>query len=405
MVAHHPPRVEPRAPPRGAAGEVLGAFMRLGLSSFGGPLAHLGYFRREFVVRRAWLSEAAFAELVAMCQLLPGPTSSQVGFLIGLGRAGAAGALAAWAGFTLPSVALLLAFAYEAQALRLAGVSHALQLVAVAIVAQAVLGMARSLCPDTPRALIGLVALALALTLHGAAGQFALLGAGALLGVLLCRGLPSAAGGALAAAVPGPAVAAGALALFALLLLALPLAAHLTAAPALSQAAAFYRSGALVFGGGHVVLPLLRTAFVSSGWVSEPAFLAGYGAAQALPGPLFSFGAYLGAVASPGPGGIAGALIGTVAIFLPGLLLALGVRPFWQALTQRTLTRAALLGVNAAVVGLLAAALYDPVWRGAVHSRTDALLALAGLTLLTLARAPPWSVVVALVTAAALFGL
>ncbi len=388
--------LELKRPQAGSAFEVLRAFLRLGLTSFGGPAAHLGYFRSEFVVRRQWLSERAYADLLALCQFLPGPASSQVGFALGLGRAGYAGALAAWAGFTLPSAALLTGFAYAAGALsgRAGGaLLHGLKLVAVAIVAQAVLGMARTLCPDRARAFIAICALTLTLLLRSPMAQIAVIGAGALLGLALCRGMPGLA------SVPAPhwpvSHRAGlvALTLFLLLLGGLPLMQRLVPAHGVALFAAFYRCGALVFGGGHVVLPLLRAAFVPPGWVSDGEFLAGYGAAQAMPGPLFTFAAYLGAVAHGSPHGLAGAVLGLIGLFLPGMLILVAALPFWVTLRRLTAARAAILGVNAAVVGLLAAALYDPVWSTSVRSPTDIGLALGGLVLLTLGRVPPWLVV------------
>jgi chromate transporter len=398
-----PPRAGARG--RGAAGEVFAAFLRLGLTSFGGPIAHLGYFRTAFVVRRRWLDETAFADLVALCQFLPGPASSQVGFALGLLRAGWKGGLAAWSAFTLPSALALLLFAYGAGALegRLgAGLLHGLKLVAVAIVAQAVAGMARSLCPDAPRAAIAAGAVFLVTLASGAAGQIAAIVAGGLAGLLLCRG------GA-AKSPPGhlPPVGvsrrAGAvlLALAAALLVLPPLLLAASAAgPAVAFFEAFYRSGALVFGGGHVVLPLLREAVVAPGWVSDDAFLAGYGAAQAVPGPLFTFAAYLGWVSVTPPNGLAGAAVALAALMLPGLLLVAGALPYWDAFRRRARAQAAMRGTNAAVVGILAAALYDPVWIGAVHDQWDFALAAAGFVLLTAGRAPPLAVVLATALAA-----
>lgn len=386
----------------GTAGEVLRAFARLGLTSFGGPVAHLGYFRDELVLRRRWLGEREYAEIVALCQFLPGPTSSQVGWMLGLLRGGLLGALAAWAAFTLPSVVALLAFAAGAAALDNpfgTGLVHGLKVVAVAVVAQAVWGMARTLCPDLRRAAIALAAL-LALSLAGgAAVQLVAIVVGAVAGVLLCRA--AAAGEASALAVPVSRRAGAALlAVFAALLAALPLLAG--AGPAFAVADAFYRSGALVFGGGHVVLPLLESQVVAAGWVEGDAFLAGYGAAQAVPGPLFSFAAYLGAVLQPEPDGLAGAALCVMALFAPGLLLVTGVLPFWSAVRRRPAARAAVHGANAAVVGVLAAALYDPIWTGAVQGPPDFALAALGLVLLTRWQAPPWAVVLLLGLASAL---
>ncbi len=405
MVAHRPQRVEsapgraapvPRGelknPQAGTPAEVLRAFLRLGLTAFGGPVAHLGYFRTEFVVRRAWLSEHDFAELVALCQFLPGPASSQTGFALGLRRAGWRGALAAWCGFTLPAAVLLTAFAWIAPALDPASpLLHGLQLVAVPVIAGAVLGMARTLVPDLARAAIALAALAAALLVRIPAAQAVVLAGGALAGVLLCRRAAGAAPPAPTGWVLSRRAGTLALGLFAVLLFALPLGA--ARVPQLALPAAVYRCGALVFGGGHVVLPLLRESFVVPGWMSDAQFLAGYGAAQAVPGPLFSFAAYLGASAHVPPGGLAGALIALLAIFLPGLLLLIAALPFWATWRRHPAARAAVLGVNAAVVGLLAAALYRPVWISTVHGGADAALAGAGFLILTLTRLPPWAVV------------
>ena len=387
----------PDAVRRASALEVLRVFLGLGMRAFGGPVAHLGYFREEFVVRRRWLPEASYAELLALCQFLPGPASSQVGFAIGLRHGGYAGALCAWLGFTLPSALLMTSFALIAasvDSVAQLGVLHGLQLVAVVIVAQAVLGMARTLCPDVARAGVAVLALAVALQLRGLAGQMLVMVVGALLGALLCRRAAFGTAEVAAAGFPVSRRAGGvALALFVGLLLALPLLQRGLHSGPLGLFSAFYRSGALVFGGGHVVLPLLRTAFVPPGWVSDAQFLAGYGAAQALPGPLFSFAAYLGAIARPGGHRLAGAALGLLGIFLPGMLVLVAALPLWRALASRAAARAALLGVNAAVVGLLAAALYDPVWVSAVHSCADGALVSAGFALLLLARWPPWLVV------------
>jgi chromate transporter len=390
-----------RAPERGHDSsplEVLSIFTKLGLTSFGGPVAHLGYFRNAFVVERGWLDERAFGDLVALCQFLPGPASSQVGFAIGLMRAGYPGALAAWAGFTLPSAAAMTLVAYGAGALHGAageGLLHGLKLVAVAIVAQAVLGMARSLAPDRPRAAIAVLALILTAFAPGGLSQIGAIVAGGLLGLVFCRqGAEAPAGAAAETPVSRRVAVLFVVAFFALLALSLLPARE----GALAFLAAIYRSGALVFGGGHVVLPLLRAAVVDPGFVSDSAFLAGYGAAQAIPGPLSTFGAYLGAVA-PAPGGVLGAALALIAIFLPGMLILLGALQFWHALRARTRARAAMAGVNAAVVGLLASALYDPVWTSAVLGRADFAVAAAGFAALVVWRAPPLAVV--LLTAAA----
>lgn len=381
----------------GSAREVFLSFLKLGVSSFGGPIAHVGYFHSEFVLRRRWLDEQAYADLVALCQFLPGPASSQVGFSIGLLRAGYLGGLAAWTAFTLPSAILMVLFAYGANALTGAtGVAllHGLKLVAVAIVAQAVYGMARTLSPDRERASIAVVAALIILLSGSAVAQIAAIALGAVLGLWLCRtSAPAAGGGALTFPV-STRVGFLALTAFGVLLVALPVLQTLTSSPGVALFEAFYRSGALVFGGGHVVLPLLRQAFVTPGWVTDDAFLAGYGAAQALPGPLFTFAAYLGAIVHANPRGITGAALGLVGIFLPGILVLVGTLPFWQSLRRRTAARAAMAGTNAAVVGLLAAALYNPLWTTSVRTPLDFGLALAGFVLLTAWRAAPLIVVV-----------
>lgn len=378
---------------RGSALEVLLVFLRLGCTCFGGPIAHLGYFRAEFVERRRWLGERAYADLVALSQFLPGPASSQTGFGIGLMRAGLLGGLAAWVGFTLPSAALMVAFAFGAGSIggsrAGAGVLHGLKLVAVAIVAQAVLGMARSLCPDRVRASIATVALAAMLMAPGSLAQVGAIVLGGAAGWVLCRGEVGVAPDELVAPVPR-GVGIACLAVF---FAGLALAFAPVPAGALALFNAFYRSGALVFGGGHVVLPLLRDAVVGPGWVSDSGFLAGYGAAQAVPGPLFTFAAYLGAVAAVPPGGVLGAGIALAGIFLPGILCLIGTLPFWHAVRTRPGAQAAMRGTNAAVVGLLGAALYSPVWTSAVLRPADFAIAAAGFVLLVAWRTPPLLVV------------
>ena len=381
------------ASPSGSFLEVLLVFLRLGCSCFGGPIAHLGYFRAEFVERRKWLSDRAYTDLVALAQFLPGPASSQTGFGIGLIRGGYAGGLAAWIGFTLPSAILMVLFAYGAGSIADnawgAGLLHGLKLVAVAIVAQAVLGMARSLCPDRERASIATVALVIMLLTSGSLGQISTIVLGAVAGLVLCRGATEEVADSVT--VPMSRTAAPIfLGVFFLLLVLAFLPTHNGGAALFD---AFYRSGALVFGGGHVVLPLLRDAVVAPGWMSDNAFLAGYGAAQAVPGPLFTFSAYLGAVAQTGPGGIAGAAIAVVAIFLPGIMVLMGTLPFWHALRRRPHAQAAMLGTNAAVVGLLGAALYNPVWTSAVLTPADFAIAATGFLLLLVWRVPPIGVV------------
>ena len=383
--------------------EVFFTFLRLGLTSFGGPVAHLAYFRAELVERRRWLGDARYSELLALCQFLPGPASSQLGMALGMTRAGLWGALAAWVGFTLPSAAALLLFAQTLSAhpaLAAAGWVHGLKVVAVAVVTQAVWAMARSLCPDRPRAALAMLAALFTLLAPTAAAQLVALLLCGLLGLWWLRdtGVGAAASGA-NDAIAAPAIAVSrslavvALVVFFALLVVLPLWAAGTGSPALSAMSGVYRAGALVFGGGHVVLPLLEASVVPAGLVSQGDFLAGYGAAQAVPGPLFSFAAYLGALLPAAWHGVAGALLLLCAIFLPGFLLLLGSLPFWEVLRQRQGMRRAMAGVNAGVVGLLLSALYDPVWTGAIHSRADAALALAAWALLSLARlSPVWVV-------------
>lgn len=389
----------------GSAGEVFWAFLKLGLTSFGGPIAHLGYFREEFVTRRRWFDDRAYGDLVALCQFLPGPASSQVGFAIGLLRAGPLGAAAAWAGFTLPSALLMLAFALGAAALDgplAQGILHGLKLVAVAVVAQAVLGMAKSLTPDRQRAAIAVLAVAMMVILGGVFGQIGGIVIGGLLGLVFCRDGAIAEG--LAAEMP-VSRNVGLLALmgFVGLLVLAPLLTGLGQGFALFDA--FYRAGALVFGGGHVVLPLLEAGTVGQGWLSETTFLAGYGAAQAMPGPLFTFAAFLGAAGTPEPNGALGAAIALVAIFLPGLFIVLAALPFWQRLRGNAEAQAAMRGANAAVVGILALALYDPVFTSAVLGPMDFVLALAGFVALVSWKVPPLYVVVALAVAGGVIGV
>jgi chromate transporter len=376
--------------------EVLLVFLKLGVSCFGGPIAHIGYFREEFVVRRRWLDEQAYVDLVALCQFLPGPASSQVGFSIGLMRAGYRGALAAWTGFTLPSAIVLVLFAFGTSALSGpagTGLLHGLKLVAVAIVAQAVWGMARTLCPDRARASIAVVTALIILFSTSSVAQLGGILLGGTAGLWLCRGAQPIAAGNIVMPVSRRAGLV-ALTVFFVLLVGLPILQSFGISPGIGLFEAFYRSGALVFGGGHVVLPLLREAFVAPGWVSDDAFLAGYGAAQAVPGPLFTFAAYLGAVVSPSPHGVAGAALGLCGIFLPGILILLGTLPFWDSFRKRAGAQAMMRGVNAAVVGLLGAALYNPVWTSSVKTPGDFGIALVGFVLLTVWRVPPLLVVV-----------
>jgi chromate transporter len=391
---------------RGSALEVLRIFLKLGLTSFGGPIAHIGYFREEFVTRRKWLDEHAYADLVGLCQFLPGPASSQVGFSIGLIRAGYRGALAAWLGFTLPSAIALVVFAYGAGALGGpigSGLLHGLKLVAVAIVAQAVWGMARTLCPDRERASIAVVAALIILFSSSSIAQISAIVLGGIAGLWLCRSTTATPSGHVSMPV-SRAAGVAMLTLFVVLLAGLPILRSLTQSSGVALFEAFYRSGALVFGGGHVVLPLLREAFVAPGWVSDDVFLAGYGAAQAVPGPLFTFSAYLGTVVNLTPHGIAGAALGLIGIFLPGILILLGALPFWDSFRRRTGAQALMRGVNASVVGLLGAALYSPVWTSSVKAPSDFAIALVGFVLLMAWRAPPLVVVLVSAIAGAAIG-
>lgn len=379
---------------RGRASEVFWAFLALGLTSFGGPVAHLGYFRTAFVERRQWLSEQAYADLVALCQFLPGPASSQVGFALGLMRAGPWGAAMAWLAFTLPSAIVLVLFALGAAVLEgpvASGIIHGLKVVAVAIVAHAVWGMARNLCPDKTRTGIALAAVFAVVLVSGPLGQVAAIVLGGVAGLLLCR---QSAAASSSESLHFPVTRqAGTLALliFAGLLVLLPLLA--ASAGWLNVVDAFYRSGALVFGGGHVVLPLLEAEVVQSGWVTADEFLAGYGAAQAVPGPLFTFAAYLGALL-PGIPSVIGALLALLAIFVPGFLLLVGVLPFWNQFRQWSSAQALMRGANAAVVGILGAALYQPVWTSAILGPYEFVLALTGFLLLTVWKLPAWVVVI-----------
>ncbi|RZN25748.1 chromate efflux transporter [Bradyrhizobium sp. Leo121] len=400
---------EAKPPRAGSPLEVLLVFLKLGLTSFGGPIAHIGYFRSEFVERRKWLDEQSYADLVALCQFLPGPASSQVGFSLGLMRAGYRGALAAWTGFTLPSAVALLLFAYGASALSGpvgTGLVHGLKLVAVAIVAQAVWGMARTLCPDRERASIATVAALIILFSTSSVAQIGAILLGGIAGLWLCRAAQPSGESHFAVPV-SRAAALVALAAFLILLVGLPVLARLWPYAGIALFDAFYRSGALVFGGGHVVLPLLREAVVTPGWVGDDVFLTGYGAAQAVPGPLFTVLCVkfskidhgvrpshpLGAVVKTSSHGIAGALIGLFGIFLPGVLILLAALPYWDSFRKRAGAQAMMRGVNAAVVGILGAALYNPVWTNTVQTPTDFAIALVGFVLLIAWRAPPLVVV------------
>ena len=377
--------------------EVLLVALKLGLTSFGGPVAHLGYFRDEYVRTRKWLDDEAYADLVALCQFLPGPASSQVGMAVGMTRAGIGGGVAAWLGFTLPSAALLILFGYGVAAfgeLAAGGWLHGLKAVAVAVVAFAVFGMARTLTPDRPRATVAIVTAIAMLFWRTPLTQVLVIAAAGVAGVLLLKDAPAAA-----AATPRTTTGGGALrivvglATFFLLLAGLPLARQVVDSEWLRVFDGFYRAGSLVFGGGHVVLPLLEAEVVPTGWVTRDRFIAGYGMAQAVPGPLFTFSAYLGTVMGGPPSGWQGGLLALAAIFLPSFLLLIGVLPLWQRLRANHRFRAALAGINAAVVGLLLAALYDPVWASAIAGPADLALALAAFAMLAWWKLPPWLVV------------
>jgi len=393
MSTEVPPTV---AAPKGTWREVLMVFLRLGLTSFGGPVAHLGYFREEFVIRRRWLDDHSYADLVALCQFLPGPASSQVGMAVGLLRAGYTGALAAWTGFTLPSAIGLVLFAYGVNSLGNGaggGWLHGLKVAAVAVVAQAVLGMARTLAPDRLRATLAVGAAVIVLAVPSAWGQISAIVLGGVIGVWLLTGDSQTDSAVLPLRV-SRSTGGTLLAVFFALLIGLPLLTAAIPVQALKEFDAFYRAGSLVFGGGHVVLPLLQAAVVPPGWVSNDAFLAGYGAAQAVPGPLFTFSAYLGAVMQPEPHGWLGAVICLVGIFLPSFFLVIGALPFWDKLRHRPMAQAALRGVNAAVVGLLLAALYHPVWTTGIADASDFGLAATAFLLLFMWQTPPWLVVI-----------
>jgi len=379
------------------------AFLRLGFTAFGGPIAHLEYFRREFVERRGWLSAPAYGDLVALCQFLPGPASSQTGIGLGLMRGGLRGALAAWLGFTLPSALAMTAFALlltHVGTLAQGAWLHGLKLVAVAVVAQALWGMGRSLCPDRERASLAVAAAMLTALVPGVTGQLAVIVLGAVVGGWLLRTPIETVHAPLQVPLRHRSAVA-LLGVFGVLLVGLPLLAAALHQPWLTLFAGMYQSGALVFGGGHVVLPLLQARMVPAG-MDNSTFLAGYGAAQAVPGPLFTFAAFLGAAAHLGSGGWLGAGVALVGIFLPGFLLVAGALPLWAGLRHLPAMRSALTGINAAVVGLLLAAFYDPVWTASIHTPRDFALALVALLLLQMWKTPPWAVVLG---GAALSGL
>ena len=381
---------------RGSFFEVLRVSTRLGLTSFGGPIAHLGYFHEEYVQRKKWIDEQSYADLVALCQFLPGPASSQVSIAIGIARARLLGGLAAWIGFTLPSALALVAFAFGIGAFANtadAGWLHGLKVVAVAVVAQAVWGMARSLCPDRERATIAIVASIVTLTWPNAVGQLSSIAVAGLVGLFAFRDTSSTSLSHMRFPI-GKKLGVAAWIVFFILLVGLPLVRQIVSSHALEVFDSFFRVGSLVFGGGHVVLPLLQTEVVGPGWVSNEQFVAGYGAAQAVPGPLFTFSAYLGAVMATEPSGWTGAALALLAIFLPSFLLLTGALPFWDLLRSMPAFQSALKGINAAVVGLLLTALYNPVWTSAIHSPADFGLGLIAFSLLMFWKCPPWLVVV-----------
>jgi chromate transporter len=398
------------APKRGHLLEVLGIFTRLGLTSFGGPVAHLGYFREEIVIRRKWVDDRTYGDLVGLCQFLPGPASSQTGISLGIIRAGLLGGLMAWLGFTLPSAILLTLFAYWSSVLHTviaSGVLHGLMVVAVAVVAQAVWGMARTHCPDRSRATIAILAAIATLLLPAGIVQVAIIAAAGLIGWSLLKSNDTTltpTSSVLRALIPR-SLAITSLALFTVLLVLFLLPNLFYQLHALALFGSFYRSGALVFGGGHVVLPLLQAAVVLPGWVTEAQFLTGYSAAQAVPGPLFTFSAYLGAIEGPYPNGWVGAVIALLGIYLPSFLLLIGVLPFWNSLRNQSAFQSALRGINAAVVGLLLAALYQPVWTSTIKNAYDFLFALAAFGLLVIWKLPPWLVVLLAALVGALLSL
>ncbi|GHO95627.1 chromate transporter [Reticulibacter mediterranei] len=393
-VEHNKDAVRPGPP--GSFWEVLLVFTRLGLTSFGGPIAHLGYFREEIVVRRKWVDEQNFADLLALCQFLPGPSSSQMGIALGMTRAGVWGGLAAWLGFTLPSAIALTIFAYITRGIHgitQEGWLHGLLVVAVAVVAQAVWGMAKTLCPDRPRATIAILAAIAILLWPVAIGQIMILAVGGLIGWRFLRTTESTKPAMLPLKV-SRRLAVCCWGLFVVLLVGLPVLRLVIHVQGLALFDTFFRVGSLVFGGGHVVLPLLQREVVPAGWVNNDQFLAGYGAAQAVPGPLFTFSAYLGAVSSPAPNGWFGALIALVAMFLPSFFFVIGILPFWNHLRSIKSFQSTLRGINAAVVGILLAALYQPIWTSAIHAPVDFALGLLAFGLLVIWKVPPWIVVV-----------
>jgi len=392
----HQGQEEPQVNQRGSFLEVLGVFAKLGITSFGGPIAHLGYFRQEIVVRRKWLDETTYTDLIGLCQFLPGPASSQVGIALGMTRSGLWGGLAAWLGFTLPSAIALTAFAYATTSFKgivQSGWLQGLLIVAVAVVAQAVWGMAKTQCPDKQRATLAIVAAIVILLWPIAIVQIGIIPLAGILGWLFLRSAQTVKPSLLPLVLPRR-LAIGCLVLFFVLLLGLPILRQVTQSQPIALFDTFFRVGSLVFGGGHVVLPLLQREVVPAGWVTNEQFITGYAAAQAVPGPLFTFAAYLGAVSKPAPNGWLGALIALLAIYLPSFLLLIGILPFWNHLRAFEPFQAALRGINAAVVGILLAALYQPIWTSAIHTPADFALGLVAFGLLAVWKMPPWVVVV-----------
>ena len=379
-------------------------FLRLGCTCFGGPIAHIGYFRHEFVEKRKWLDDESYADLVALCNFLPGPASSQVGIALGISRAGLPGGIAAWLGFTLPSAFALMAYGYAAFGISAdAGWLQGLKIVAVAVVAQAVWGMGRTLCPDRLRATLAILATLIAFAAPTVWGQILAIAVGGLVGLRYLEPVSlHRPENARFMVTKGAALLAWVL--FFGLLLALPLLAHGVDEPGVAVFDSFYRTGSLVFGGGHVVLPLLRNEVVVPGWISDDVFLAGYGAAQAVPGPLFTFSAYLGVLMAQGPGGVSGGMLALAAIFLPSFLLIVGALPYWESLRRKTQVQSAFRAVSAAVVGLLLAALYNPVWTTSIKSTGDMALALVAFGLLMFWKLPPLYVVVITAIGGAVLG-
>ncbi|WP_338157673.1 chromate efflux transporter [Piscibacillus halophilus] len=371
--------------------EILFVATRLGLTSFGGPVAHLAYFQEEYIKRKKWLDDKTYADLIALCQFLPGPASSQVGISIGMIRGGVLGGILAWIGFTLPSVVALILFAmYVVQAdLMDSTFIAALKVVAVAVVAHAILNMGKKLTPDLPRIAFAIIAAGLLLLVPLASMQLVVIGVAALVGYILFRHKELDTQTSLNINL-SKITGAVSLSLFFIILIALPLISQSVTNVYVQLFDIFYRVGSLVFGGGHVVLPLLERELVPNGFLSEEMFLAGYGAAQAIPGPLFTFSSYLGQVAS----GLTGAIVATIGIFLPSFLLLIGILPFWKSISQFKAVRAALIGVNASVVGILLAAFYDPIFTSAVADSVDFAVALVGFSLLQFWKKPAWLVVI-----------